>query len=143
VKFADLLGPDGRSRESLVTKDGCLVDTYAKFQSVPAGGTFALDDATMKEVSSGMAAIGNPDQSATVGPVLIVQGATDADVPAGLTAEMASHLKDLGSDVTYREYPGLNHDQVLGPSACDQLAFLAAHGGRPVGKCEPYATDLS
>jgi hypothetical protein len=56
---------------------------------------------------------------------------------------MVDKLKALGSDVAYRTYPELNHDQVLGPSMCDLLAWLAAHGGRPVQACVPQATDMS
>ena len=138
----DALGPEGVSRMERITTTGCLVDTYSEFQSVPTDGVFELGPAEMKEVSARLGAMGDPDRTTVPGPVLVVQGATDLDVPAAVTAPMAQHLKDLGADVTYREYPDRNHDQVLGPSICDQLQFLADHGGRPATGCVPYETDL-
>lgn len=139
----DALGPEGASRMEKITTTGCLVDTYKEFQTVPPDGVFDLGPAEMREISSDLAEMGDPDRSKVVGPVLVVQGATDVDVPAAVTAPMATRLQSLGSDLTYREYPGRNHDQVLGPSVCDQLQFLADHGGRPVNGCVPYETDLS
>ena len=143
VDLGSLLGPEGRSRLPLIIDDGCLLDTYDEFKAVPADGTFAVSDERLTALSDDLARIGNPDTAPTVGPVLVVQGATDADVPAPLSAEMAQRLQATGSDVTYREYPDRNHDQVLGPSMCDQLAFLAEHGGPPVTDCTPEPTDLS
>ena len=143
TRLQDLLGPEGISRMEQITTNGCLMDNYKDFRSVPADGVFELRPAEMKAVSDGLAAMGNPDQTPVVGPVLVLQGATDVDVPAGVTAPMAQHLKDQGADVTYHEYPGRNHDQVLGPSICEQLQFLADHGGRPATGCVPYETDLT
>jgi pimeloyl-ACP methyl ester carboxylesterase len=137
------LGPEGITRMEQITTNGCLVDNYKDFEAVPADGVFDLQPAEMTEVSKGLGEMGDPDRTRVTGPVLVVQGATDADVPAAVTAPMAQHLKELGSDVTYREYPGRNHDQVLGPSVCDQLQFLADHGGRPATGCVPYETDLT
>lgn len=143
VELEPLLGPAGDDRVDLITDDGCLIDTGEAFAGVDAADTFAIPDDAMDQISAGLARIGNPDTAPTSGPVLIIQGATDADVPAELTAAVADHLRALGSDVTYIEYPGLGHDQVLGPSMCEQLAFLAAHGGVTVTDCVPQPTDLS
>jgi pimeloyl-ACP methyl ester carboxylesterase len=143
VELEPLLGPEGDARVDLITDDGCLIDTGEAFAGVAAADAFAIDDAAMERISEGLARIGNPDIAPTSGPVLILQGATDADVPAEFSAAVAERLRALGSDVTYREYPDLGHDEVLGPSMCEQLAFLAAHGGPTVSDCIPQPTDLS
>jgi pimeloyl-ACP methyl ester carboxylesterase len=83
----------------------------------------------------------NPDNAATVGPVLVIQGAKDQDVPPAITQLMVQHLQRLGSHVTERVYPGLNHDAVIGPSLCDQLAWLASNGGAPVKPCVPRPSE--
>jgi len=57
--------------------------------------------------------------------------------PAAVTADAVRRLRALRSDVVERRYPGLGHDAVIGPSSCDVLVWLAAHGGRPVRGCHP------
>lgn len=77
------------------------------------------------------------------GPVLVVQGEDDHDVPVGLTDLMVEAFAQQGSPVEYRTYPGLGHDTVIGPSICDRLTWMAQHGGPAVTDCTPYDTDLS
>jgi pimeloyl-ACP methyl ester carboxylesterase len=88
-------------------------------------------------------AYGDPDGQTVRGPVLVVQGEEDEDVPPRWTGEVVAGLHAHGSPgVVERTYPGVGHDRVLGASFCDVLAFLARHGGRPVARCAPYRTDL-
>lgn len=145
VKVADLLGPLGRARLPAVLDGECLEETDKALSGQPTAQIFQspVPDALVSELSAELRQYGDPDTSATVGPVLVVQGSDDQDVPAGLTDAMVKRLQALGSDVTQRVYPGLDHDRVIGPSACDVLAWLTQHGGPIPPPCTPYATDLS
>ncbi len=140
VSLADVLGPGAKARLPIALESGCIDQADAAFRQVPTADLFALSPARMGQLDDELARTGNPDEAATVGPVLVLQGTTDTDVPAGATAAMVAHLTQLGSTVTEKTYPGLDHDGVVGPSECDQLAWLAAHGGRPVTRCTPHRT---
>ena len=144
VQLADALGPEGRAHEDFILEGGCLMDTYPKLDPDRVDQVFGLTPDEARDLSERVAVYGDPERHGVDGPVLVIQGATDQDVPAAITRNMVAKLRERGDALDYREYPDRNHDEVLGPSICDQLAFLAAHGGataRP--DCTPYATDLS
>lgn len=143
VDLDRLLGPAGRVRLPLILVSGCLADSDASFTGVTPSQIFDLTGAQVRSLSASLSAYGDPDLAPVDGPVLVVQGSTDQDVPPEATAQVVAHLQALGSDVTEKVYPGLDHDQVLGPSICAQLGWLADHGGRPLGHCVPYSTNLS
>lgn len=137
------LGPEGVKRRDLFLDSGCLLDGIADLATVPISAIFNLSAADLTKRSAQMAAYGNPDAAPTTGAVLVVQGAEDHDVPAAITQRTVARLQALGSEVNYREYPDTNHDEVLGASICDRLAWMADQGGAPLGACTPYATDLT
>lgn len=140
VNLADLLGPQARDRLPLLLNTACLEEADAAFAHLPPAEVFKISPGQVTTLSGLLDKWGDPDHEPVVGPVLVVQGADDTDVPAALSERLVSRLTALGSDVTLHRYPGQGHDSVLGPSICDQLAFLARHGGRPVGECQPHAT---
>lgn len=139
----DVLGSAGREHRDLLLEDGCLLDALPKLKAEEVAHIFALTPERAQALSKEIAAYGNPQNDPVVGPVLVVQGEDDHDVPVGLTELMVQQLSAKGSPVDYRRYPGLDHDTVLGPSVCDRLAWMAAHGGPAVPDCHPYDTDLS
>lgn len=143
VRLEDELGPAGLEELDLITTDGCLLDLAPRLPVDRLGEVFDLTPERAAELSARVAAYGNPEQAATVGPVLVVQGVDDTDVPVGLTQNLVRRLQALGSAPELREYPGLGHDTVLGPSVCDRLAWMAARGGPAVPGCTPYETDMS
>lgn len=143
VQLGDVLGPAGKANEKFILEEGCLVDTYPKLDPKQVDQIFAFDAEEDSELSERIAAYGDPERFGVKGPVLVIQGATDADVPAAITQNMVKKLQERGGTVDYEEYPDRNHDQVLGPSICDQLDFLAQHGGPAAPDCQPYETDLS
>ena len=143
VHPSDVLTPAGRRDLPLVLDTGCLDQTDQTFASAGAHTILAISGPEETKLSQELGRYDDPDHAATVGPVLIVQGEADNEVLAPVTAHVVANLKALGSDVTERTYPGLGHDGVVGPSICDQLHWLAIHGGRPDRGCRPYPTDLS
>ena len=97
----------------------------------------------MRRVSALLAEVGNADQEPTIGPLLVVQGADDQDVPPIATDALVESLRGQRVDVTYRTAPDEDHDTVLGPTVCDTLEWLADHGGPTPSDCEPAPTDMS
>jgi pimeloyl-ACP methyl ester carboxylesterase len=141
VKLANLLGPAGRSRLGLILDGACLEQADASFTRVSASDILRVRSQQIGQLDAELGRYDNPDNRATSGPVLVIQGATDQDVPPGATKLMVEHLQRLGADVTERVYPGRNHDEVVGPSLCDQLAWMAGHGGRPIAACTPQPSE--
>ncbi|MFN8017515.1 MAG: prolyl oligopeptidase family serine peptidase [Acidimicrobiales bacterium] len=142
VELGDELGAEGKRQEQFILDGGCLVDTYPKLDPDKVDQIFAMSDERAKDLSERVATYGDPERHGVDGPVLVIQGETDQDVPAAVTRNMVATLQAKGDELRYHEYPGLNHDEVVGPSICEQLEFLAAHGGAPVADCTPYPTDL-
>ena len=143
IDISHLVGPAGRDQIGVITEHGCLPEGLAALKGVDTSTVFAIDAKTMSSLSALLATVGNPDAEPTVGPLLVVQGAEDHDIPAVITAELVEHLKALGVDVTARVYPGLDHDQVLGPSMCETLTWMATHGGPVPTRCVAVPTDMS
>ena len=136
-------GPAAAPHFDLLTQSGCLLDAFPEFETEKADQVFTISPPEMTKISELLATVGNPDQEPTVGPLLLVQGEDDQDIPAGITELLSQHLQELGVDVTLRLYPDLGHDGVLGPSTCETLDWLAEHGGPAPVDCVAEPTDMS
>jgi pimeloyl-ACP methyl ester carboxylesterase len=141
IRLPDLLGPAGRQRLPLILERACLEEADAAFNGVAVSRIFRLSQQQVDRLNGELGRADNPDNTATVGPVLVIQGSQDQDVPPAITQLMVQHLRKLGADVTERDYAGRNHDQVVGPSLCDQLHWMATHGGQPVAACTPRPSE--
>ncbi len=56
-------------------------------------------------------------------PVLVAQGEADNTVFKPYTDQLVSQLHDLGDQVTYKTYPGVDHGGVVSAAENDALAF--------------------
>ncbi|WP_312018491.1 serine aminopeptidase domain-containing protein [Streptomyces sp. I05A-00742] len=138
VDLPRLLGPTAHRTAQQVFQE-CLTVRHPSLSGITTEQALPLTRAQLASVGGKMAAYGNPDRAAVTAPVLIVQGGADQDVPATWTAQVARNLRALGSPaVTERTYPGSGHDDVLGQSVCDVLAFLGSHNGLSPGGCSPF-----
>src|SRR5690606_18919510 len=117
----DVLGPAGLAHRDVLLEDGCLLDTYSRLSVDEVGQIFSMTPEQAKDLSKRISRHGNPENEPVVGPVLVVQGEDDHDVPLALTNLMVDAFEEQGSPVDYRTYPGLGHDEVIGPSVCDRL----------------------
>jgi pimeloyl-ACP methyl ester carboxylesterase len=141
LTLQSMLGPAGRSRLHIILDDACLEQADASFANVAPSDIFRLARPQIEQLGAELGRFDNPDNSATAGPVLVIQGSADQDVPPGATKLMVEHLQALGADITERVYPGKGHDAVVGPSLCDQLAWMAGHGGRAIASCTPQPSE--
>ena len=140
---AALVGPAAAPHLGLLLEDGCLLEGLDALGGSSVDELLAIPDDEMARISGLLGEVGNPDREPTLGPLLVVQGVDDVDIPEPDTAEMVESLQAQGVDVTYRTYPGEDHDTVLGPTICETLEWLADQGGPEPTDCEPAPTDLS
>ena len=143
VRLDALLGPEGVARLPVALETGCIDQADAAFRQVPTARLFQIPPAELTRLDGELGRYDEPDAQPTVGPVLVIQGTADQDVPAEATAVLVANLRKAHASVQERVYPGLDHDGIVGPSACVQLEWFAGHGGIPVTHCVAHATDRS
>ena len=135
VDLPSLLGPSAAAGAARVLAV-CLKDAGPVLRNLSTERALPLRGERLRGVGAEMGAYGDPDRARVDGPVLVVQGGADRDVPPVWSDEVVRGLRAAGSPaVGERTYPGFGHEQVLGASVCDVLAFLAAHHGRPAPPC--------
>jgi pimeloyl-ACP methyl ester carboxylesterase len=144
----DVLGPLGRSLEDTLLRTGCWPDGLTALQAAEQRGedlssVFEIDPRTMSALTEKLERFGDADNEGVEGAVMVVQGETDVDVPKVATDQMVASLVGAGAEVDYRTYADKGHDQVLGPSICDRLRWMAERGGPEVTNCSSYETDMS
>ncbi|MFJ9909929.1 alpha/beta hydrolase family protein [Streptomyces sp. NPDC101152] len=119
----------------------CQADGHQALSHLDTDQALPLSTGSLARVGEQMGAYGDPDRAAVATAVMVVQGQDDHDVPPVWTVAVVQNLRRLGSpSVTARTYPGAGHDQVLGRSICDLLAFLHTHAGPTPGLCAPFRT---
>jgi alpha-beta hydrolase superfamily lysophospholipase len=137
ARLRSLLGPAAAATATKVLAH-CSTDEDAVLAGLDTEQMLPLSQDQLRQIGAQMSAYGDPDRAAVPVPTLIVQGEDDHDVPQAWTDTVVGDLRALGSPtVLYRTYPGAGHDQVIDRSACDVLAFLAAHGGSHRTGCTP------
>ncbi|MGW2425791.1 alpha/beta hydrolase family protein [Streptomyces sp. NPDC001709] len=136
-----LLGTQAAATASRVIAD-CVTHSDPLLKGVNTEQMLPMEGDQLRRMGERMGAYGDPDRSAITVPTLVIQGGADQDVPPAWTDEVVARLRRLGSpSLVYRAYPGAGHDQVLGQSICDLLAFLHAHGGTRPGACTPLPSS--
>ncbi|OLZ62893.1 hypothetical protein AV521_40505 [Streptomyces sp. IMTB 2501] len=140
VNLRSLLGSAAAATASHVLAD-CVTDSDPVLNGLDTERMLPLSTEQMRQMGERMGAYGDPDRSAVPVPALVVQGRADQDVPPAWTDAVVAHLRRLDSPaILYRTYPGAGHNQVLGQSVCDVLAFLHAHGGARPDACTTSRT---
>ncbi|OYZ90253.1 MAG: hypothetical protein B7Y01_02890 [Xanthobacter sp. 17-67-6] len=84
-----------------------------------------------------MAAQNEPGTLAISVPTLVMQGTADVTVRPQDTDASVRELCAKGNVVTYKTFPGRDHDGVMAAGAPDALAFLADRfaGAPATGNC--------
>lgn len=72
--------------------------------------------------------------TASVAPLLMIQGGSDEQIPVVSTQILASHLCKIGQNLERWIYPGQSHAGVIGPSASDMIHWI---GDRFAGVANP------
>lgn len=120
-----------------VTQHGCWYYGYASFLHDPAYAAFRQNWQALPAMQRFFAENATGD-APVAGPILVIAGEGDQSVPlvavrASVRAACERHLP-----VTFRSYPGLDHDPVMIESAPAQIDWMRERfAGRPAGQsCE-------
>ncbi len=119
----DLLTPQAMQLYPLVTTQGCWDYGYAAFASMPAGGVLRSDwraDPYIQRLSQEDELGAAPVRK----PLLVLAGEADLSVPISGVRETVARACRNGIALTFKSYPGLDHDPTMTNSTPDQLAWI-------------------
>jgi len=68
----------------------------------------------------------SPGRKPVHGPLLLISGEADPEVPSALTATVVARLCKQKDRVLFVEYPGLNASAVIGNSVSEQISWIQA-----------------
>jgi len=128
----DLLSDGLLAHYPVVTTKGCFYYGYATYVAVPTGTLLRAnwDKSPWVHRFFEGNAIGNAPIG---GPLLVVAGEADQTVPISGVRAAVKQLCDAKQPVTFRSYPGLDHDPTMEKSTPDQLEWIRARfAGKPV-----------
>lgn len=135
-KPSDMLEGAALARYENATTKGCWNYAYASFLGLPPGkivkpgwdGTAAAEK-LFKIDELGTAPIG--------GPMLVIAGEGDQTVPIASMRGTVQKACRNGIALTFRSYPGLDHDPTMDQSTPDQLAWVRDRfaGKASAGNC--------
>ena len=141
-KPEDMLEKAALDRYEDATTKGCWSYAYASFLNAPPGKVVKPGwDKTpaarkfFKNNELGIAPIG--------GAMLVIAGEGDQTVPIATMRETVRVACDHHIDLTFRSYPGLDHDPTMDKSTPDQLAWIRDRlAGKPAaGNCSAHSLD--
>jgi pimeloyl-ACP methyl ester carboxylesterase len=122
-----------------VTTKGCFYYGYATYAAVPTGTLLRANwdkSPWVKRFFEGNA----PGNAPIGGPLFVVAGEADQTVPIAGVRAAVKQLCDAKQAVTFRSYPGLDHDPTMEKSTPDQLQWIRARfAGKPPGSSCPSA----
>lgn len=122
-KPSDMLVGNALQRYADATTKGCWNYAYASFLKAPAGRNLKQDwDQTdgAKQFFKDNELGGAP----TFGPLFVIAGEADETVPIASVRGTVAKACRNGVALTFRSYPGLDHDPTMDQSTPDQLAWV-------------------
>jgi len=127
----DMLTGEALKRYTAVTTQGCWNYAYASFIKAPVGPVLkarwaktAASERFFRENEIGVAPV--------AGPLLVIAGEGDETVPLAPLRATARRACEHGASLSFRSYPGLDHDPTMDQSTPDQLAWVRDRfAGRP------------
>lgn len=135
-KPSDMLEGAALARYENATTKGCWNYAYASFLGLPPGKIVKpgwdetpAAEKFFKTDELGVAPIG--------GPMLVIAGEGDQTVPIASVRSTVQKACRNGIALTFRSYPGLDHDPTMDHSTPDQLAWVRDRfAGKPsTGNC--------
>jgi len=135
-KPRDLLSDEVLGSYDEVTTKGCFYYGYATFAAAPTGTLLRAGWDKSEWIHRFFE--GNMVADAPIGgPMLIVAGEADQTVPIEGMRAAAKAMCTLGQPVSFRSYPGLDHDPVMEKSTPEQLTWIRSRfaGETPASNC--------
>ncbi len=116
------------------TTKGCWYHGYAVYRDLPSTSILRPDWDNNKWVQRyfGENALG---EKPVGGPLFVIAGEADTTVPIDGVRTLVHSACSAGNSVTFRSYPGLDHDPTMVTSVPDQLAWIKDRfAGKPAGR---------
>jgi pimeloyl-ACP methyl ester carboxylesterase len=134
---ADMLTPAAISSYAAVTTQGCWYAGYAAYLHLPGNSILKAGwdgnpwvQRYFKENALG--------EQPVAGSLLVIAGEADSTVPLGNVRALVAASCKAGMAVSFRSYPGLDHDPVMEQSVPDQIAWIKDRfAGKPAGRSCP------
>jgi alpha-beta hydrolase superfamily lysophospholipase len=127
----DLLSDGVLAHYSDVSTKGCFYYGYARYAALPVGTL--LRPQWEKSVWVHRFFEGNAVANAPIGgPLFVIAGEADQTVPIEGVRAAVKQMCAKKQQVTFRSYPGLDHDPTMEKSTPDQLEWIRARfAGKP------------
>jgi pimeloyl-ACP methyl ester carboxylesterase len=122
-KPSDMLLGQALRRYTDVTTKGCWYYAYASFLDAH-GGAVLKPGWDRTPGAQKFFAANELGRSAVGGPLLVLTGEADETVPLALVKATVRRACSNGVALTFRSYPGLDHDPTMEKSTPDQLAWV-------------------
>ncbi len=138
---SDMLVGEALRRYTDVTTKGCWNYAYAAFINAPVGPVLKPGwDRT--PAARRFFADNELGRSPIGGPLLVIAGEADETVPLAPLRALAKRACSNGIALSFRSYPGLDHDPTMDKSTPDQLAWVRERfAGKPAtGNCANLAS---
>jgi pimeloyl-ACP methyl ester carboxylesterase len=132
----DLLSDSVLEHYADVTSKGCFYYGYATYASLPAGTLLRANWEKSTDIHRFFE--GNAVGGAPIGgPLFVIAGEADQTVPIVAVRAAVKQLCEAQQLVTFRSYPGLDHDPTMEKSTPVQLEWIRARfAGKPaVSNC--------
>ncbi len=131
-KPSDMLTGEALKRYTDVTTQGCWNYAYAAFINAPAAPVLKPGwdhlPAAVRFFEEGDLA-----RAPVAPPLLVIAGEADESVPFASLRAVAARACRNGTALTFRSYPGLDHDPTMDKSTPDQLAWVRDRlAGKPI-----------
>ena len=131
---ADLLTPSALRSYAAVTSQGCWFNGYAAYRGVP-GSSLLRPGWERNPALQRFARENSLGEQPVGGPLLVLAGEADATVPIADVRTIVGALCKAGAAVSFRSYPGLDHDPTMEQSVPDQIAWIRERfDGKPAGR---------
>lgn len=123
VKLEAFLTPAALADIARVTSE-CVDATVQRWRGSEAGAIFTSDLLKSSELKR-IFDENSPGATDPAIPMLFLHGDSDAQVPVGISATLASKYCALGAKVTRRVYLSVDHDGIIDAAGKDVLAWMA------------------
>jgi len=131
-----MLSPVAQAHYADVTSKGCWLYGFATYHGIEAPQMVKPDWRSIPEVRRFMTE-NSAGRWPIRGPIFVIAGEADGSVPLAGIRDTVHKACAIGTNVTFRSYPGLDHDPVMTNSTPDQLAWIRdrLHGRNASGNC--------
>jgi pimeloyl-ACP methyl ester carboxylesterase len=135
-EYKDFLTPKAIKLMDVVNKGGWYVTLATFYEKVPQG-EMVLPKAKDNRFFLQFREMSRLGLRRAHGPIFLAQGLEDTTIPSETVDDAYKSMRDQGTIVEYKKYPGLDHDSLVFGSFRDQVQWVQDRfDGKPVAPKE-------